>query len=115
MPLRDISHDQRLKNVGEILIALPLRPIGIGAGHAADAGVLIKVVVDHAPIVIKAVFLKREREDLNFECPPRKKRRQVTRQQERVRPGDEYAVLFRRMEAIDCSFETIAHLHFIDK
>ena len=78
-------------------------------------GVLIEVAISLASIVIKAVFLKREREDLNFECPPRKERRQVARQQERVRSSNKYVVLLRGMETIDCSFETLAHLHFIDK
>ena len=77
--------------------------------------VLVKVTVGFATIVIKAIFLKREREDLDFERAPREERRQVTRQQEGVRPGDEYVVLFGRMEAIDCPLETIAHLNLIDK
>ncbi len=44
--------------------------VGIGTGHPTNMGVLIEVAISLASIVIKAVFLKREREDLNFECPP---------------------------------------------
>ena len=77
--------------------------------------VLVKATVGLAIIVIKAIFLKREREDLDFERAPREERRQVTRQQERVRPGNEYVVLFGRMKAINCPLETIAHLDLIDK
>ena len=77
--------------------------------------VLVKATVGLATIVIKAIFLKRERKDLDFERAPRKERRQVTRQLEGFRPGNEYVILLRCVETIDCPLETIAHLNLIDK
>lgn len=86
MPLHDIPHDERLKDVGEILIALLLQWIRVRAGHTAGSRVLIEVAVDLALIAIETILLKREWENLDLEGAPRKERRQIARQQKAFDP-----------------------------
>ena len=115
MPLHDIPHDERLKDTGEILIALLLQWIRVRAGHAAGSRVLIEVAVDLALVAIETILLKREWKNLDLERTPRKERRQVARQQKGVRSGNENVVLLGCMEAVDRAFKTVAHLNLIDK
>ena len=115
MPLHDISHNERLEDVGEILIALLLQWIRVRAGHTAGSRVLIEVAVDLALVAIETILLKREWENLDLERTPRKERRQIARQQKGIRSGNEYVVLLGCVKAIDRTLKTVAHLNFIDK
>ncbi len=93
MPLHDISHNERLEDVGEILIALLLQWIRVRAGHTAGSRVLIEVAVDLALVAIESILLKREWENLDLKRTPRKERRQIARQQKGIRSGVELLVM----------------------
>ena len=115
MPLHDISHNERLKDVGEILIALLLQWIRVRARHTAGSRVLIEVTVDLALVAIETILLKREWENLDLERAPRKERRQIARQQKGIRSGNEDVIMLGCVKAVDRTLKTFAHLNLIDK
>ena len=111
----NVPDDQRVENIGNIVVLRFLRLIEVRAGHTAFLNIPIKGDIRIRQFKIPHELAEGEGEDLNFKGTSGKQRCQVTAQQKSIGACDIDIVFLRSVKAVDSFLKAGTHLNFINE